>query len=144
MSDNTFIFRSARGGLFPTCPLGTEYMNDLGGNRDVTAKLWTMRNMARHRRFWAMMNEAAQNIDEMQSAENLVTALKIKSGMYQMFARSDGILVAVPRSLAVNSMDEVSFKRVETRFLEILAKHYGFVPEELVQETERILATYGR
>lgn len=144
MALQEFVLRAAGRGLFPTSPQAEEYIEQIGTGREVMAKLWTPRNMNRHKRFWALMHEASKNVDGYADAEELLDALKILCGMYVVLGVSDEMKVVKPVSTKFNSMDEIRFQRFERRIMDTLAKEFGFIPEDLRAETDRLLAHYGK
>lgn len=143
MSKQEFVLRSSGRGLFPTSPESEAYIESIGAGREIMAKLWTPRNMLRHKRFWALMHEAAKNIDDYSNGEELLEALKIMCGMYTVLGVSADMKVVRPVSISFNSMDEVRFQRFERRILDTLSREFGFIPEDIQAETDRLLAQYG-
>ena len=143
MSRGEFPFRSYGRGLYPTTDEGLEYVEDLGHEKDVMVKVWTHRNIRRHRRFWAILHEAAQHLHH-DSAEMLLDDFKYANRMFTVHGAQGDKILTRPKSTNFMSMDEVHFKRMERRFFDWIFREYEFDVDELQHETDRKLASYGR
>lgn len=145
-------FRRVKHALFPSDDVTMSWMEEVQQNVDIIGDLRIPRNAKNHRHMFAILNEAAHNIDGFADVDSLLEYLKLEAGMYKVRGHStkkmaDGSRIETQvityESLNFESMDEVRFKRVKARFLWILHEKFGFEPSELEERALSQLAAYG-
>lgn len=145
-------FRKSGHGLFPSDDHTMEWLDEVTSGVDIVGDLRVPRNARNHRHMFAILGEAAKNIDGFASVDDLLEFLKLETGMYKVRAagtktRSDGTTINIQtityESLNFESMDEVRFKRVKERFLYVLHSKFNFEPAELEERAISQLAAYG-
>lgn len=145
-------FRRKGLALHPSDDVTMDWLESVQQNIDIVGDLRVPRNAKNHRHMFAILNEAASNIDGFGSVDDLLEYLKLETGMYKVRGTStktarDGSRVDTQiityESLNFESMDEVRFKRVKSRFLYILEHKFGFEPHDLEERAMNQLAAYG-
>lgn len=89
------------------------------------------RFLPHHRKFWAILACVCANCDKWQIPEQLLIALKIKLGYFNVVPGIDGAEIIAPGSIRFESMDQDSFERFYSAALPILADVLGCTVEEL-------------
>ena len=144
-------FRRVGRALYPSDDITTDWLDEVQQNIDIVGDLRVPRNAKNHRHMFAILNEAAHNIDGFATVEDLLEYLKLETGMYKVRGtstkRAGGVTVETQiityESLNFESMDETRFKRVKARFLYVLKEKFDFEPSELEERAMQQLAAYG-
>lgn len=144
-------FRRQGRGLYPSDDVTMDWLDGVQQNIEIVGDLRVPRNAKNHRHMFAILNEAAQNIDGFADVETLLEFLKLEAGMFKVRGHStkttgNAIIetqIITYESLNFESMDEVRFRRVKARFLWILQEKFGFEPSELEERAISQLAAYG-
>lgn len=111
MSKVPLFFRKQGGALVPMSEQARESLSRLPVDRDVVVEVKQPRNIAHHRKFWALAQLVFENQEYFPTVEAVVAALKSATGHCDMIAGKDGTMIAVPRSISFGSMDQVEFNR---------------------------------
>lgn len=77
-------FRRSGHGLYPSDDVTTEWLEEVRQNVDIVGDLRVPRNAKNHRHMFAILNEAAKNIDGFATVEDLLEYLKLQAGMYKV------------------------------------------------------------
>lgn len=144
-------FRRSGRGLYPSDDVTVDWLDSVQQNIDIVGDLRVPRNARNHKHMFAILNEAAQNIDGFADVESLLEFLKLEAGMFKVrghvsTTKGNTIIdrqIITYESLNFESMDEIRFKRVKARFLWILQDKFGFEPSELEERAMSQLAAYG-
>ena len=89
------------------------------------------RYLPHHRKFWAILSCVCANSEKWQIPEQLLVALKIKLGYFNVVPGFDGTEITHAGSIAFDKMDQDSFDRFYAAALPILAAEIGVTVEEL-------------
>ena len=145
-------FRKSGNALYPSDDHTAEWLDEVPSNTDIVGDLRVPRNARNHRHMFAILGEAAKNIDGFASVDDLLEYLKLETGMYKVRSagtkrKANGDVIKMElityESLNFESMDEVRFKRVKERFLYVLYRNFNFEPSELEERALSQLAAYG-
>lgn len=88
------------------------------------------RNLLHHRKFWAVLSLVVANSEKWLSAEELLVALKIKLGYFNVIHGFDGDLVHAG-SIRFEVMDQESFSKFYDACLPLLAAELDCTVAEL-------------
>ncbi len=98
------------------------------------------RNIAMHRRYWALVTLCYQNSEQFSSTEQLHEYLKIRAGhCSQIVSKTTGEIFLVPKSIAFSEMDEVEFLEFWKRITDVICSEIipGLDNEALELEIQR-------
>ena len=97
--------------------------------------LWLPRNMAQHRKYFAVLNNVVEATGEWSSTEDLRFEIMkaLKRGRFR-YSPVDGVCDFIPDSMAVASMPKVEFERLYEDTMKWLTERYQCDPEMLIQE----------
>lgn len=122
-------------GVLKRFPIGTTFEVDV-----VTRKT---RSGAWHRRYWALMNLLAQNLEQVEvepgmvlpikDAESVHVAMKYATGLFDSYAIKGGV-VRLLRSTAFDRMEPEEWERYWQRVL--AATHERFLPSVELHELQ--------
>lgn len=98
-----------------------ETINTLPPNRPLLASIRQPRNLAHHRKFFALVNLIFDNQSQFASKDELIACLKVYVGHCQVYERK-GELIKVPKSIAFDQMDQVDFDDFYRRVLDVVAR----------------------
>jgi hypothetical protein len=101
----------------------------------VFIQLWLPRNMAQHKKYFAVLNNVVEATGEWTSTDDLRFEIfkALKRGLLRV-SQVDGSLDFIPDSMAVASMPKVEFERLYDDTMKWLTERYDCDPEMLTQE----------
>lgn len=113
--------------------------------RDLVAKLsdgervfmqvWKPRNMAQHRKYFAVLNNVVEATGRWVSTEHLRRDILISLGRYDEHVdQFTGEVHKVPHSMAVASMPRADFERLYDDTIRLLTDALGCDPEMLLEQ----------
>jgi hypothetical protein len=142
MSGEIFMERTV-GGLKPCDDYGIEVLRKIKMGEVIQCELNKPRNLAHHRKFWALLNVFWAAAGEWSSAYAVLIELKVRLGHVQkVVIRETGEIVSVPRSISFASMDQMAFEEFYERSLIELCKMGGGIePAALRQEVINQMAS---
>lgn len=89
------------------------------------------RFLPHHRKFWAILSMVCANSDKWEVPEQLLVALKIKLGYFNVVPGFDGSEIVHAGSIRFESMDQDKFSRFYEAALPILAAEIGVTVADL-------------
>lgn len=109
----------------------------------VQCEVTQPRNLAFHKKFFALLNVVWEATGEWQSVYALLIELKVNVGhVHRALIRETGEVVSVPKSISFAQFDETSFAEFYEKCLEKLCEMAGGInAEALRQEVLDKLAT---
>jgi hypothetical protein len=136
-----FLQRSV-GGLKPCDERGIEALRKLKVGEVVQCELTKPRNLAHHRKFWALLNVFWQAAGDWSSPYAVLIELKVRLGHVQkVVIRETGEVVSVPKSISFAQMDQFEFDSFYEKAVAELCKMGGGIEaDDLRQEVLNELA----
>lgn len=125
------IVRVVPGGLMCVNALESEKLDRLQG-REIQAKLSMPRNLAFHRKLFALL-EVGRSMSDTDFNSEQYRAICITGSGHCDFVEFDGKMVAVPRSIAFANMDETEFSRLYEDVLTFICSNWA-VDEETINK----------
>jgi len=141
MSGEFFVERTVQG-LKAIDDHGRSILQKVKVGEVIQCELNKPRNLAHHRKFWALLNTVWQAAGEWSSPYGLLIELKVRLGLVQeVLLRDTGELVRVPKSISFAQMDQTEFDQFyERAMMELCAMAGGIEPAELRQAVLEELA----
>lgn len=105
----------------------------------VHAELTKPRNPKHHRLVFALLQKVLENMDGLQTIEQLLTIIKIKLGRVDTLVdASSGKAYYVPQSIAFASMDQTEFSVLWRDLCRLVARDYfpGMDPDQVAELAE--------
>lgn len=103
--------------------------------KSVFLELWMPRNMAQHRKFFAILRNVVEATGRWTSQEHLRRDILLTLGRYDEHVNEfTGEVEKVVHSMAVASMPREEFQRLYEDTIKLLTDALGADPELLVQE----------
>jgi hypothetical protein len=130
------------GGLKPCDERGVEALRKLKVGEVVQCELTKPRNLAHHRKFWALLNVFWQAAGDWSSPYAVLIELKVRLGHVQkVVIRETGEVVSVPKSISFAQMDQFEFDSFYEKAIGELCKMGGGIEaDDLRQEVLNELA----
>jgi hypothetical protein len=121
--------------LFPGDKAARELHAKIKEGAWVFIEVWLPRNMAQHRKYFAVLNNVVEATGEWTSTEDLRFEIfkALKRGLLRV-SQVDGSVDFIPDSMAVASMPKAEFERLYEDTMKWLTDRYGCDPEMLTQE----------
>ena len=94
-----------------------------------------VRNPKFHRLVFAFLNFIFQNQERYETLDDLLIEFKLRSGYYAEHVTTKGVLVYVPKSISFEKCDELQFRELYNKWIDIAIKY--FVPTMTKLEVER-------
>lgn len=141
MSGEFFAQRTV-GGLKPIDDYGIDVLRKIKVGEVIQCEIHKPRNLAHHRKFWALLNVVWKAAGDWSSPYALLIELKVNLGMIQgAEVRSTGQVVHVLKSISFAAMDQTEFDEFyERALMELCSMAGGIEPEELRNEVLAELA----
>lgn len=130
MSLDILMRKTLNGGLLPTDDAGKEALAKVGKKGDVLVSIKQPRNVAHHRKLFALLSLVHQNQSRYPTVEHLLTAIKIYLGYYKPVRLADGREGCMPDSIAFHSMNQAEFAEFYDRVI-------GLVVEKILPGVKR-------
>lgn len=90
----------------------------------VSAEVKRERNLAHHRKFFALVSTVAAYSEVFDTTEKALVAIKLAAGHCEFLPDPrTGELVAVPKSISFDAMDEDAFSQFESRAIDGILTH---------------------
>jgi hypothetical protein len=121
--------------LVPASAAAREAVAAMKDGAEAFFQPWLPRNMAQHRKYFAVLNNVVEATGEWTSTEDLRFEIfkQLKRGIVRL-SRVDGTEDFIPDSMAVASMPKAEFERLYDDTMRWLTDRYGCDPEMLTQE----------
>lgn len=120
--------------LLPKSPAAREIVAKLKEGERVFVEVWKPRNMARHRAYFAMLNNVIQASGFWSSREALEYELALTLQRGSFIELRNGKRRFEPDSRAVASMSKADFERLHSDTVQLLTQWLGCSPEMLREE----------
>lgn len=109
----------------------------------VQCEITRPRNLAHHRKFWALLNVFWQATGDWSSTYGVLIELKVRLGHVQeVLIRETGELVKVPKSISFASMEQGEFEVFYERCIEELCLMGGGIDKDALRN--EVLAELAR
>lgn len=141
MSSEIFMERTVAG-LKAVDDQGTDILRKIKVGEVVQCELNKPRNLAHHRKFWALLNTVWRSSGDWSSPYGVLIELKVRLGHVQeVLIRDTGQIVHVPKSISFAQMDQTAFDTFyERALMELCAMAGGIEPDALRNEVLSELA----
>ncbi len=113
------IFRKTLGGFVPINTIAEETHAKVKLGDEVTLTLRRPRNLAHHKKFWAIAQKVFENQEHYLTVEDVVTAFKFAISHTRKIRTKHGI-IEIPESIAFDKMDQTEFEAFYERFVKFL------------------------
>lgn len=125
------IFAFVRRGntLVPELDMDLHALDGISQGQRIRIEVKEFRNVARHRAYWAMLQDVIDATDCALSAERLHAVVKLETGVVDLIALPNGYKVAIPSSISFDKMGEAEFVTFLAKAELWLAQAYGYVRE---------------
>lgn len=104
--------------LEPVDDAGRDALSRIAAGNVVRAEITRPRNLAHHRKYWALISLIYQNQTRYQSPEELNDAIKVHVGHASVMVLRDGTEVRVPKSIAFHAMNQDEFDSFYSRVID--------------------------
>lgn len=129
-----FLQRSV-GGLKPCDDAGIEALRKIKVGEIVQCEISRPRNLAHHRKFWALLNVFWQATGDWSSPYGVLIELKVRlNHVQEVLIRETGELVKVPKSISFASMDQGEFEVFYDRCINELCIMGGGIEEDALRQ----------
>jgi hypothetical protein len=100
----------------------------------VRAEVTTPRNLAHHKKFFALLNLVWSSAGDWPSVEDLLIELKVRLGLYrEVVIRASGEIVKVPGSISFAKMDQAEFDKFYDRAVRELCEMAGGIEFDVLK-----------
>ena len=108
------LMEARRGKLTPVDMIGVEAIAAVPTGTVLRVKWTRPRNLAHHRKFFALLDVVHQAQSRYAAKDDLLNALKIAMGHYTVWKVADREILQ-PKSIAFGAMDQVAFEQFYDR-----------------------------
>ena len=99
-------------------------LNDLADGELFTLSTWFPRNPKLHRLHFAMVNALAEQQEQFDDPEPLRKWLYVGAGYADFLPGPNGKMLAIPRSIAFDKIDDAEFSELHAKVIEFMRSHY--------------------
>jgi hypothetical protein len=129
------LFRRFALSLVPASRDARELLATIKEGSTLFVEVWTPRNMAQHRKYFAILNNVVEATGRWTSSEHLRRDILISLHRFDEHVNQfTGEVEKVPHSMAVASMPKDEFERLYDDTIRLLTDALGADPEMLTQE----------
>ena len=129
------LFRRAALALVPVGREAREVLASIKEGATVFIEVWHPRNMAQHRKYFAVLNNVVEATGRWTSTEHLRRDILIATHRYDEHVNEfTGEVTKVAHSMAAASMPKDEFERLYDETIRLLTEALGADPEMLTQE----------
>ncbi len=98
------------------------------------------RSLPQHRLFWAVLQHVSA-ASKFETPEQLLVALKVRLGRYDLMRIPNGKVVPVPRSIRFAAMDQDDFQKFMDDSIRVICEEVipGTIGDDLIREVELML-----
>jgi hypothetical protein len=141
VSEGVYLLRTVAG-LEAQDDQGKGVLRRIKVGEVVQCDITKPRNLAHHRKFWALLNTVWECAGDWSSPYAILIELKVRLGHVQkVVIRETGEIVSVPRSISFAAMDQTEFDAFyEKALMELCKMAGGIEPSALRQEVLNQLA----
>ncbi|SRR5258708_658173 len=122
--------------LVPADQFAEEWLQSLPENREILFSYRKPRSVPQHRRFFAILQKAVENLPQYDDVDTLLDVIKIACFHVRQVVTAKGEIVMLPKSINFASMDATTYQRFEKRALVVLGNLLDVDPESLLKEIE--------
>lgn len=129
------LFRKVALSFAPVSREARELMAEIKDGATVFIEIWLPRNMAQHRKYFAVLNNVVEATGKWTSSEHLRRDILIALHRYDEHVDAfTGEVSKIPHSMAVASMPKDDFERLYDDTISLLTDALGCDPEMLFEE----------
>lgn len=122
-------------GLDPVDEAGEDFIRHMKLGKLVRAELTTPRNLAMHRKFFALLTLVWSAAGEWPSVEDLLVELKVTLGLTrEVVIRGSGEIVKIPASISFAAMSQEDFEKFYERSMRELCQMAGGIKYEALRQ----------
>jgi len=100
--------------------LSAELIAGIKAHETVTATIRRPRNPGHHRKLWALLTAVFENQNSFATTEDMLSAIKIATGLFDTGKTIEGIPWVSPRSISFTAMDQHSFEQWYEKAIEVI------------------------
>jgi hypothetical protein len=127
------VFRRKGNALIPADIHAEEMFATIKDGKDVLLRVFKPRNVEHHRKLFAILNCVVENSETYRDVEELLTIVKIATGLTTAVKGMDGQIYRIPKSISFASMPQDTFERFFKRATYALSQLSG-IPESVLLE----------
>jgi len=137
----TIHLRRVLNRLAPADAHSEELLNSLPAGRELKAVITQPRNVAHHRKFFALLNVIYPHQDTYPTRESLLKAIKCALGFGETIKLPDGRIILSPGSISFGKMDQQAFSEFYERAVKLITEKIlpGVDSADLEREVNEIL-----
>lgn len=134
------LFRKDAQSLRPASRDAEDLLAKIKLGQDVIVEVKRPRNLQHHRKFWALMQLVADNL-EGTPADTLAEVVKLRTGHVDVVKTKRGI-VEIPKSISFAAMDQTAFEQFYDRAVAFILSDIlpGLNKADLEREVEDVIA----
>jgi hypothetical protein len=134
---NARLFMRRGNTLVPDDIMADEFLEGLSNGQRVLVRVHKPRNVAHHRKLFAVLRKVAENSDRWADEKVLLDDLKLATGLFETRVSAlTGMPYPVPASINFASMDQARFEAWFTKAIGKLAEAIGVSEAELLGESD--------
>lgn len=127
--------------FIPYDSLSAEALNKIRAGEVVECSFKKMRNPQFHRKFFALINLVFERQKKYEVLEDFLTEIKLKIGHYREHVTTKGVLIYVPKSISFNKCDEIEFRKIYSKTIDVCLAHFiTGTPEEIEQMVNEVIS----
>lgn len=121
MAKTIFMRRTLGNRLEPVDDFGREIVAKIGP-QGCAVEIKLPRNLAHHRKYWALVDLIFQNQSRYQSRDELSDAIKVMIGHALTVTMKSGATFQIPKSIAFHKMDQAEFDGFYNRVIRLVCE----------------------
>jgi len=136
-----FVVKTFDNHLVPSSDTDYERIKNLKSGEIYRAEIHKPRNIRFHRKFFALLQYTLDSQEQYQNLEDLRIEIELKCGNYNEHITTKGKIVYIPKSIAFDKMDELTFEELYNKAIDVVLKDFivGDTEENINEQVNRIM-----
>ena len=127
--------KKQNGILIPSLPMDQELLNTWNEGDIIECETKKIRNPKFHRLVFAFFNFIFNSQEKYETLPDLIIEFKLRAGYFSEHVTVKGVLVYIPKSISFADCDELQFRVLYDKFIDIGIKY--FVPKMTKLDVEK-------
>lgn len=132
-----FIVKNLNGTIKPAHDSDYDLLKKLKVNEIYKCEIVQPRNLAFHKKFFALIKMLYDNQDRYSNIDHLRHDLIIEAGYYELRYNIHGVEIYEPKSISFANMKQDEFDKLYSAVVDVIVKYFNFDREDIAQNVEQ-------
>ena len=131
------LVKNLAGQIIPAHDIDKDRLKRFKAGEPFMADVTKPRNLAFHKKFFALLNMVYSNQEIYTNMEHLRNDLTIESGYFEVGTNIYGEVVKRPVSISFAAMDDLQFGEFYNKVIDTIVKYFHFDKQDIIDNIEQ-------